>query len=222
MSRAPESFVRSTVRPLAAYGPPRVGSFSQITSDVALQGALQHLYGSVDNIDLWVGGLAEDHVAGTSVGPLFRTVLADQFTRLRDGDRFWYAANLTDRQVDVLNHTQLSDVIRRNTGLDNLQRNVFVFDVTFKGKFEQDLSKSPRGTFEASKSRVGFGDSVDFTVRLDPATLNYAVIGYNVGFVLAGLIWQASFSGAQDQNNGNDSNSWFHIYLSLVGMAERA
>ena len=121
-----------------AFGLPRVESFSQITSDATLASTLGGLYGSVDNVDLWVGGLAEDHVAGTSIGPLFRAILADQFQRLRDGDRFWYEANFTDRQVAVLNRTDLSDVIRRNTALDNLQRDVFVFDVTVTGNVFED------------------------------------------------------------------------------------
>jgi hypothetical protein len=47
-------------------------------------------YGSVDDVDALVGGLAEDHVSGASVGPLFQKVLSDQFARMRDGDRFWY------------------------------------------------------------------------------------------------------------------------------------
>src|SRR5205807_148423 len=55
----------------AAYGLPRVTSFAQITSNPALAAQLQSLYGNVNNIDLWVGGLAEDHVPGGSVGPLF-------------------------------------------------------------------------------------------------------------------------------------------------------
>src|SRR5205814_5348011 len=71
----------------AAYGLPRVTSFAQITSDVAVQQKLQQLYGSVDNIDAFVGALAEDHVPGADVGPLTRAVLIDQFTRLRDSDR---------------------------------------------------------------------------------------------------------------------------------------
>src|SRR5205085_3589174 len=36
----------------AAYHLPKVTSFAQITSDVALQGQLQSLYGNVNNIDL--------------------------------------------------------------------------------------------------------------------------------------------------------------------------
>src|SRR5262249_22533710 len=59
----------------AAYGLPRVTSFAQITSNPVLQAQLQQLYGNVNNIDLWVGGLAEDHVAGGSVGPLFTRII---------------------------------------------------------------------------------------------------------------------------------------------------
>ena len=67
-----------------------VTSFADITSDVELQEKLEAVYGSVDNIDLWIGGLAEDHVDGTSMGATFAAIIADQFTRIRDGDRFWY------------------------------------------------------------------------------------------------------------------------------------
>jgi len=42
----------------------------------------------VDNIDPWVGLLAEDHVAGASVGPSAMAIITNQFTRLRDGDLF--------------------------------------------------------------------------------------------------------------------------------------
>src|SRR5207249_6828506 len=37
----------------AAYGLPRVRSFTDITRDAQIQTKLQSLYGSVDNIDLW-------------------------------------------------------------------------------------------------------------------------------------------------------------------------
>ncbi len=43
-----------------AYGLKPVRDFADITSDVAVQQALKSTYGNVNNIDLWVGGLAED------------------------------------------------------------------------------------------------------------------------------------------------------------------
>lgn len=38
----------------------------------------------------FVAGMAEDHVPGSDLGPLFHAVPVDPFTRLRDGDRCFY------------------------------------------------------------------------------------------------------------------------------------
>jgi peroxidase len=128
----------NTVR--AAYGLPKVTSFSQITSDSDLAAKLQSLYGSVDNIDLWVGGLAEDHVRGSSMGATFTTILADQFQRLRDGDRFWFERVFSGAQLNNIEHTTLADVIERNTGLTNLQDNVFFFKASAEGQVFVDAN----------------------------------------------------------------------------------
>ncbi len=111
-----------------AYGLPRVTSMAQVTSDVGLQGKLLSLYGSVDSMDLWVAGLAEDHVAGSSVGPTFQKIIAHQFERTRDGDANWYERSFSGRQLAALRATKLSDIIRRNTSLTKIQDNVFFFD----------------------------------------------------------------------------------------------
>jgi hypothetical protein len=54
---------------------------------VCVQGWLSSAYSSVNDIDGWLGGLAEDHLPGASVGPLFKNILVEQFTRLRDGEQ---------------------------------------------------------------------------------------------------------------------------------------
>ena len=110
-----------------AYGLPRVTSFSQISSDPATAAALQSAYGSINDIDLWVGGLAEDHVRGGSLGPLFTRIIADQFTRLRDGDRLFYQRTLRGAELDQVRSTTLAKVIKANTSLTNLQANVFFY-----------------------------------------------------------------------------------------------
>jgi len=124
----------------AAYGLPRVANFAQITSDPDLRAQLQALYGNVDNIDAWIGMLAEDHARGASVGPLVQRILADQFSRLRDGDRFWHQRSLSGRELQDVQRTTLADVIRRNTNLTNLQPNVFLFKVEVAGRVVNDAN----------------------------------------------------------------------------------
>src|SRR5262249_1447595 len=121
----------NTIR--AAYGLPRVTDFSQITANLDLQAKLTALYGSVNTIDARVGMLAEDHVAGGSTGPLVRAILVDQFTRLRDGGRYWYERTYSGAALQTLENTTLADVIRRNTTLTNVQSNVFFFRVGING-----------------------------------------------------------------------------------------
>ncbi len=116
----------NTVR--AAYGLPRITSFDQITADQAVQASLASTYGSVDNIDLWIGGLAEDHLPNSSLGATFTAILIDQFTRVRDGDRFWYENTLSDGMIRDVQNTTLADVIRLNTDLTKLQADVFFFN----------------------------------------------------------------------------------------------
>jgi len=41
-----------------------------------------------DNVDLFVGGMTEDPVDEAKIGPTFMCIIADQFRRLRDGDRW--------------------------------------------------------------------------------------------------------------------------------------
>jgi peroxidase len=116
-----------------AIGLPRVDSFAEITSDVDVQQKLEALYGSVDNIDLWVGLLAEDHMPNSSVGVTLAAIISDQFERIRDGDRLWYQNSLSGSALREVENTQLSDIISRNTGLQNIQDNVFVFEAEISG-----------------------------------------------------------------------------------------
>ncbi len=100
-----------------AMGLPRVTSFNQISADPEVQERLAAVYASVDNIDLWVGGLAEADVRGAMVGPLFFEILKTQFVALRDGDRFWYQIALAPEALERVEDTRLADIIRRNTDI---------------------------------------------------------------------------------------------------------
>lgn len=98
-----------------AVGLNRVSSFADITSDADTRIRLADTYNSVDDIDLWVGGLSEDAVNGGQLGALFQRIVVRQFKALRDGDRFWYERVFEGRELDRIRDTRLSDIIRRNT-----------------------------------------------------------------------------------------------------------
>lgn len=102
------------------FGLREITRFAEITNDVEVQSSLRNLYESVDDIDVWIGSLCEDPLPGAAVGELIAASLIDQFTRLRDGDRFWYEndPNLTPDDITEISETRLSDIILRNTGLN--------------------------------------------------------------------------------------------------------
>src|SRR6476659_8686367 len=102
-------------------------SFDQISSDPATAAALEEAYGSVDAIDLWTGGLAEDHVAGSVIGSTFGRIIGDQFTALRDGDQYYFENQNFDKQtLSEIKGTTLSDLILRDTDTTAMQSDAFV------------------------------------------------------------------------------------------------
>ncbi len=110
-----------------AVGLTRAEDFGDITSDAALADALEEVYGDVNLVDAWIGGLAEDPTGGGIVGELFATVIIDQFERLRDGDPFWSeGSDLPDDQLEALWDISLADVIERNSDIESIQESAML------------------------------------------------------------------------------------------------
>jgi hypothetical protein len=127
------------------YGLPTLTNFNQITTNSALWQRLSSGYRNLDNVDAFVGGLAEDHLPGSSLGALNTAIIVNQFERSRDGDSFFYLANATGFYLNEvlrpeiaaivnLDEISLADVIMANTGLTSLSQNIF---------FASDASASP-------------------------------------------------------------------------------
>ena len=112
----------------AALGLEPYAEFDQITGDAATVDALRAAFGTVDQVDLWTGGLSEDLAPGAFVGTTFAPIIAGQFERLRDGDRLWYQNQGFDAETLAgIERTRLSDIILRNTDTAHIQDDVFVF-----------------------------------------------------------------------------------------------
>ncbi|WP_412541792.1 peroxidase family protein [Longispora sp. K20-0274] len=120
-----------------AGNPVPIGSANGATSAVRrcpLAARLRASYASVNDVDAFVGMVAEPHVPGTEFGELQLAIWKKQFTALRDGDRFFYDA---DPALPFLHdvfgldyHVSLAQVIARNTDipLSSLRPNVFLLN----------------------------------------------------------------------------------------------
>uniref|UniRef100_A0A3Q3MD66 Peroxidasin n=1 Tax=Mastacembelus armatus TaxID=205130 RepID=A0A3Q3MD66_9TELE len=89
---------------------------------------LQRLYGTPLNIDLFPALMAEDLVPGSRLGPTLMCLLATQFRRLRDGDRFWYEnpGVFTAAQLTQLKQASLARVLCDNgDNITRIQQDVF-------------------------------------------------------------------------------------------------
>lgn len=110
----------------AALGLPRKTSFASISSNPEVQDRLERAYGTIDAIDAWVGGLAEDPVHGGLVGELFSLVLRKQFVNVRDADPFWYERVFDGPTRQLIESLTLSRIIQLNTEIgDEMPSDVF-------------------------------------------------------------------------------------------------
>ncbi len=102
--------------------------FSIITSDPDQQAALAEVYDTVHDVDLWVGGLAEDSIGDTQLGPTFTFIVADQFSRIRDADPEFGQLDpaIGEDIIAEVQQSGLNDILMRTTGVDAVQDDPFL------------------------------------------------------------------------------------------------
>jgi len=99
-----------------------IKTFQDLTihMDQAVADKLGEVYDSVEDIDLFTGGLAERRISGALVGPTFACIIGVQFSHLRRCDRFWYESDdptvrFTMAQLREIRSESLSGLICRNS-----------------------------------------------------------------------------------------------------------
>jgi peroxidase len=104
--------------------------FSIVTSDADLQAELAAVYDSVHDVELWVGGLAEDAAPGAMLGPLFSHIVSDQFERTATADPTFGDLDpaLGTQILAEAAETTMAEVILRNTHIDSLQEDAFLWE----------------------------------------------------------------------------------------------
>ncbi len=118
---------------------------------------LASVYKSTDDIDLWVGGLAEDPDSDGRdglFGSTFSGVLRDQFERSRNGDRFWYENRFSGAELRDLNNLKLSDIIKRTTGVENIQDNAFIASNNINSSAQADFAPAAGAQGAASQPSI--------------------------------------------------------------------
>ena len=112
----------------------------------------QKSYNSPDDIDLFAGGISENHVPNAIVGPLFRCILTRQFKHLRDGDRYYYENKgvFTSAQLKAIKKVKMSTVLYNTLkGIVSIQPHAFQIEdsrnkrVSCKGKAINQLDLRP-------------------------------------------------------------------------------
>ncbi|OWF49432.1 peroxidasin-like [Mizuhopecten yessoensis] len=92
---------------------------------------------SAKDIDLFPAGISETITdEGGQLGPTFACIFADQFKRIKFGDRFWYEndkkatpgskAPFKSSQIEAIREVKLSKLICQHYGLTEIQEDAFI------------------------------------------------------------------------------------------------
>ncbi|KAE8622702.1 hypothetical protein XENTR_v10005340 [Xenopus tropicalis] len=108
--------------------PRNVDELAAVLNNRGLAEKFVKLYGTPENIDIWVGGVAESLVRNGRIGKLLTCLIGNQFRRARDGDRFYYEQPtvFTNAQRASIERVTLARVICDNTKITEVPRNVFL------------------------------------------------------------------------------------------------
>ncbi|KAF5308960.1 hypothetical protein FQR65_LT00042 [Abscondita terminalis] len=107
----------------------RPRNFSDLVDDIdeISLARLQQIYRHVDDIDLYSGAISEKPLESGILGPTFTCLVADQFVRLKRGDRMWYENPykphaFTLEQLNEIRLTTLAKIICDNSdSVDQVQ-----------------------------------------------------------------------------------------------------
>ncbi|KAG8450688.1 hypothetical protein GDO86_003097 [Hymenochirus boettgeri] len=147
------------------FAPRNVMELALVLNNRPLAEKFIKLYGTPENIDLWIGGVAEPRVHNGRIGKLLTCLIGNQFRRTRDGDRFFYEqpSVFSDAQRASIKKVTLARIICDNTKIMEVPKNVFLGN-----HYPRDFvrcSKIPKldlNPWKVTKPRDG--DSKDWTV----------------------------------------------------------
>lgn len=159
----------------------------------------------IDDIDLWVGGIAEKPaVFGGLLGPTFNFVFETQMEDLQDGDRFYYLSRTAGLNLLVqLEGNSFAELIQRNTDAEGLPADVFSVPAFV---FHMAAQTNPNGIVDDPLSEY---NEIDFLIRRPDGTIRYTGPEHVVfnGSAANDRMWT---SEGDDTIRGNDGHDWMN------------
>lgn len=92
---------------------------------------LRKLYKTVDNIDLFTGGISERHFPGADIGPTFACINGIQYYHLKFGDRYFFehggqAGSFAPAQLEEIKRSTLARLLCRSAYIQNVPLYAFM------------------------------------------------------------------------------------------------
>jgi Ca2+-binding RTX toxin-like protein len=167
----------------------------------------------LDNVDLWVGGLAEQTVVfGGLLGSTFNYVFENQLTDLQNGDRLYYLARTPGMNLrSALEGNSFAELMMRNTNVHSLKADSFA---TADCKFELKKLAGTTAGFTASGNTVTDDpdsdcDEAALLIRMPDGTIKYRARNTVDPSGINGQSVYNGTAGADRIFGGNDSDTFW-------------
>jgi Ca2+-binding RTX toxin-like protein len=218
---------RAIVNPIAGDVPPADAADFMFSTGAWSSDANGVTNTGLDNVDLWVGGLAEvTNLNGGLLGSTFNYVFETQLEKLQDGDRLYYLARTPGMNLRTqLEGNSFSELIQRNTDNTNtLKADAFS---TADCKFQLGNIKPYDGAPTSSSTATpplaaitGVGavdddlttpdcDENQLLLRKPDGTIQYRAINKIDPSGINGQAVYNGTSGADKVNGGNDNDTFW-------------
>jgi Ca2+-binding RTX toxin-like protein len=167
----------------------------------------------LDDVDLWVGGLAETTVVfGGLLGSTFNYVFENQMTALQNGDRLYYLARTPGMNLRAqLEGNSFAELVMRNTDAHSLKADSFA---TADCKFELSNLAGTAAGYAASGNRVADDpasecDEQALLIRMPNGTIQYRARNTVDPSGINGQSVYNGTTGADRIHGGNDSDTFW-------------
>ncbi|XP_054735537.1 peroxidase isoform X1 [Anastrepha obliqua] len=123
IQRGRDHGLKSYINYIELYTGQKIGSWTDLDRFIAIDdlNKLKSIYNDVNKVDLLVGGMAEINSFGALVGPTFKYILGEQFSRI-----YQRQLRLSDQMLPEFEGVTVVDLLCANTELQQVPRSVFL------------------------------------------------------------------------------------------------